>query len=342
MKKGKESKNIIFDRFIKKVSEFNKSNFDKSFNDDNYKYDENNFDYPNVNHKHLIEENNNNFIQHSSKKNKNANKVFNYNNNIPWNKREKKEEKEENLNYTNNFQTKKDFSKNKNFYTNPFRNTKDNNLINNINNKYKQIYYNDEDNENDLKFKFNFHPRNEVNDINTKKDNKFQKNLENSKNEEKVNLNHENQKNMNIYNLDLNEEKEEGDRFIYILIGILGAYSAFIYLYKNKELRASLMKKITKINFKKILDYIKVLVNKIKSFNFNIDDLKKIFNNAIDFLNKIFNEYNDVINLIGIIIIINLFWFAVKLIYRFVMNYLEGNQEEQDEEENDIECELAK
>ena len=337
MKKGKEDKNIIFDKFIKKVSEFSKSDFDKSRNDNYYKNKENSLDYSNINHKHLFEENNI-FNNKFPKKNKNAYKVVNYDNNIPLNKKEETDEIEDNLNYSKNFEHKNDITRNNNIYTNPFRNNKGNNHNKNTNDKYKPLYYNDEEDENEFISEFDFETKNDIYNINRKKDNNFSKNLENSKKLKKIDINQNSNKNMNIDDLDLNEEKEEGNGFIYFLIGILGTYSTFIYLCKNKELRTSLLKEIKKFNFQKILDYIKELVNKFKSISFDLEDLKKIFNNGIDCLNKIFNEYNDAINLIGIIIIINLFWLSVKLTYKFARYYL---IEKEKEEEKDIECKLT-
>jgi len=101
------------------------------------------------------------------------------------------------------------------------------------------------------------------------------------------------------------ETNDEGNKCKYLLVGFLGTYSAFIFLYKNEKFRKMLKFKFDIISLNKLLDYIIIFIDKIKSDRY-LYELKKLLNNGIDYLIKIFGGFNDDLRLISIFIIIML------------------------------------
>ena len=312
----RKSEKDIFQKFIKRVSDFSKPELNQSANEE---YKNNIFKNNRINNYDLLNINNTNsqtkkkFMEFPSK-NRNKDKIpfSNFNYSLDNNSNAKKNLK--NGLRECEFQNKNKYQLNTR-YTNPFINKNNypfdyNNDSNNIellnknNNDYENISSNYSNNHNDNTNDDTF-------------DNTIPKILENS---EKINNNEDcsyNNLNKNNNNISNNKKKRKinydnyesieknngGNKCKYLLIGFLGTYSAVIFLNKNEKFRKMLKSNIDKIDLNLLLDYVQIFFEKIKS-NKYISELKVLLNNGIDYLTKLFDGFNDGLRLISIFIMI--------------------------------------
>ena len=102
---------------------------------------------------------------------------------------------------------------------------------------------------------------------------------------------------------------------------------------KNEKFRKILKSNIDKINLNILLDYIKKLFEKIKSYKY-ISELKILLNNGIDYLTKLFDGFNDGLRLISVFLILILFWYIIKLFFKFVFKRRNKNDNDINKEDN--------
>jgi hypothetical protein len=232
---------------------------------------------------------------------------------------------------------------NNNNYTNPFFKsnnfTKDNDESKEIK-LLKQDKYDSIDNSSN----YSNHQDGFINeDTNYKSNQKILENSENSycaddnkynnSNVKYINLYDKNKKEINNDNYELMETNDGGNKCKYLLIGFLGTYSTFIFLYKNEKFRKMLKSKFDKINLNALLDYIKLFIDKIKSFRY-LSGLKELLNNGIDYLIKLFDGFNDRLRLMSIFIIFIFSWYIFKLIVNLVFKCRNKNDIEENKEDN--------
>ena len=169
-------------------------------------------------------------------------------------------------------------------------------------------------------------------------DNKYinnNRNLFSSKNDNILNMdknsnniiNEEAEKNsslsLTVSDLDENDlsknKKKEKNIFKSFLYGLLfGSTASGIFWLKNEETRKHLYEKIKGINFKSIINFLKmVFSNPIEFFKkiFSDERMKnylKVFGLTLGKFFDIFEGYNDWFRLIGIVLSVYLFWLIIK------------------------------
>ena len=328
---SEEEKNI-FQNFIKRVSEFSKTNLNNSSNEEHKKYIKNiennnkiqKFDNKNISKDKSNNEKriNNDFILKNPIKNKNKDKIFNSNYNIKPKENIKEEENEKLIKCFQNYQKENKYNKN-NIYTNPFLNSK-NNLFTNDDDKTEPLYhnsnnyYNDQnDNTNDSTAKFL--------EISKTSNNEDEYNQKNSSDSYIINDVNNNKELNNIY-IKANEPIKEGHKLKYLIVGILGSCSAFLYCYKNKKIRNI-------FNYNTVCNNIKIFLDKIKSGEY-IEIIKQLSIDGFDYFVNIFNNSSDTWRLLGIFAITYLFWLIIKLIIMFIIKYRKANKIKSNDEEN--------
>ena len=345
-----KSEKDIFQKFIKRVSEFKRTDFNQTFNEE---YKKNIFNKNRINNLDIFDINNSNAktkkkIMEFTPKNKNKDKIANCNHNSSSTKSKNKKINLKHCLRQNKLQNKNKNRLNDN-YTNPFINIENKNFSYD-NNEFNGKEVSNKNNHNDINNSSN-HSNHQINNTNDNTYNNYNTNiLENSENSENSNNkddysrnNNSRENHNNIY--DKNKRKiiydddepiesdNGGNKFKYLLIGFLGTYSAFIFLNKNEKFRKILKKNMDKINLNWLLDYIKIYFEKIKSYKY-ISKFKLLLNNGIDYLNKLFDGFNDNLRLFSVLIIIILSWYIIKLFFKFVFKNRRENGNEINEEDN--------
>ena len=330
---SKEEKNI-FQNFIKKVSEFSKSNLHNSTNEEDKKYNkniENNYkikdiDNPNVsegkaNYERRIQKD---FILKNPIKNKNKDKIFNSNFNIKPIENIKEEENKKLIKCFQNYQKENEHNKNI-IYTNPFLNSR-NNLFTNDDDKTEPLYhnsinyYNDQnDNTNDDTTKFL-----EISKTSNNEDEYNQKYSSDSYIIKDVN----NYKELNNNYIKSYEPIKEGHKLKYLIVGILGSCSAFLYFYKNEKFRNI-------FKFNTLYDSIKIFLDKIKTGEY-IKIIRQLSVDGMNYFINIFNNSSDTWRLFGIIALTYLFWLIIKIIIMLIIKCRKTKNSKNNGEENII------
>lgn len=141
------------------------------------------------------------------------------------------------------------------------------------------------------------------------------------------NINEEAEKNsslsLTVSDLEENDlsknERKEKNIFKSFLYGLLfGSTASGIFWLKNEETRKHLYEKIKGINFKSIINFLKmVFSNPIEFFKkiFSDERMKnylKVFGLTLGKFFDIFEGYNDWFRLIGIVLSVYLFWLIIK------------------------------
>lgn len=327
---SKEEKNV-FENFIKKVSEFRRPDIHDSSNEEDKKYIKNikenhknrDFTAQNISKDSSDNDNErrtkNDFILKNPDKNKNKDKIFIGNYITKENIKEKENEKI--IKCFQNYRKENQCNKN-NVYTNPFFNSKNNPFIND-GVKNKPFYHN------------SFNYSNDQNDNTNDNTSKFLENSKTSNNSDKYNQIYssdsymvnaaKNNKELSYINNESNEPIKEGNKLKYLLIGILGSYSAILFYYKNGKFRNTF-----KIN--SLFDSIKIFFENIKESEL-IKAIRHILINGIDYLVNLFNNSSDTWRLLGIFVITYLFWFVIKMIIILIIKYRKINGPKNQDEE---------
>ncbi len=342
-----KSEKDIFQKFIKRVSEFRKSDLNQS---DNEEYKNNIFKNNRINNYNQLNIDN---INSPSKKkfvefpteNKNQDKLPFSNNSFSFDNNSNSKNNLKNCLREYEFQNKNNNQLNNNYtnYTNPFINKDNYPYDNNESNRIELFNTNKNNYENNSSDYSNNRKDNIDNYIYNNTTPKILENSENINNKNNYSHNHSNKNNNNLNDKkkkEINYESSElkgsnkgRNKCKYLLIGFLGTYSVFIYLNKNEKFRKILKSNIDKINLNILLDYIKKLFEKIKSYKY-ISELKVLLNNGIDYLTKLFDGFNDGLRLISVFLILILFWYINKLFFKFVFKRRNKNDNDINKEDN--------
>ena len=320
----KKENNNEFANFLKKISEFRKSELSNTSFQTNYKFDnnlnkndKNDFGYSNINNNYSFNKNesfeNYKYQNKQKTKNKNKEKIFCYNNTIPPQRNEK--EKENLINFMKEYQLKNDEKKN-NFYTNPFIQRDTNGKINCNNNQNKQLTHIFQNNppqacliNEEIEFIRDTDNNEKILEISENNKNKFH-NLSSDVSHKDIYKNN-NEKRNNKF-LELNEPQGKGNKYIKLSIIFLCLYIFILFFVKFEKLRM-LLKEI----FKKI----------------NLEVIKNVLNKLLDYINKLFDEYDDSFRLISIILIIYFLWIILKFLIKLVIDYYKNSDDKENDED---------
>ena len=204
----------------------------------------------------------------------------------------------------------------------------------NINNPFKTNINNSDNFQNNNSV--NYQNQNNSKNLNQKgydyKNNQFQnKILENSNNNNKnykyqnnieYNSNNNNQsQNENVLqlnNLENPNEPKKSRLCPSLLYGLIfGSFGTLLYWCRNPKVREYLKNCYHNINIESIINFFKMFLHPmdlIQKMGNNIGSLGEILQQSIQYLYEFFEEYSDIWRLLGIILMVYIFWLIIKII----------------------------